>query len=211
MARDTEAKCRKCRRAGEKLFLKGDRCGTPKCGVVRKAYPPGAHGNKKQRRGLSEYGAQLMAKQKVKRIYGILERQFRKHFEEIKGKKGIAGDLLMARLETRLDNVVYRMGLAGSRSQARQLVGHGLIKVNGRKNTIPSMEIKAGQIVGINPNKADKNYFKNLNQAIKNKKDFPNWISFDANTLEGKIISVPQGSEIGIGVDPQIIVEYYSR
>lgn len=210
MARDTQAKCRKCRRAGEKLFLKGDRCGTPKCAMIKRAYAPGMHG-KKMTRGLSEYGLQLSTKQRVKRIYGILEKQFRKHFDEIKNKKGIAGDLLLARLEMRLDNVVYKMGLANSRPLARQLVNHGLISVNGRKNSIPSYEVKIGQTVGINPVKKDKNYFKNLEQVLKNKKDFPIWINFDAVKKEGSIVAVPERRDIGINVDAQVVVEYYSR
>ena len=210
MARDTNPKCRKCRRAGEKLFLKGDRCDMAKCAMIKRAYAPGAHG-KKFSRGLSEYGLQLAAKQKVKRIYGILERQFRKHFEEIKHKKGITGDLLLARLEMRLDNVVYRMGLAGSRSAARQLVNHGLIFVNGKKVSIPSYEAKIGQIVGINSYKREKNYFKNLAQVLKNKKNFPAWMDFNGETFEAKITGIPERNDIGINVDVQMIVEYYSR
>ncbi|MDR3583162.1 MAG: 30S ribosomal protein S4 [Candidatus Pacebacteria bacterium] len=210
MARDTNAKCRKCRRAGEKLFLKGDRCNTPKCAISRRAYAPGVHG-KKPSRSSSEYGMQLSVKQKVKRIYGILERQFRYHFDEVKSKKGVTGDLLMARLEMRLDNVVYRMGLASSRSLARQLVNHGLIVVDGKKLTIPSCEIKIGQTVGINPTKAGNNYFKNLEQVIKNKKDFPAWLTFDAAKSEGKVTNQPEKADLGINVDAQVIVEYYSR
>jgi small subunit ribosomal protein S4 len=210
MARDTQAKCRKCRRAGEKLFLKGERCNTPKCGVVKRAYAPGAHG-KKMSRAMSEYGTQLATKQRVKRIYGVLERQFKNHFDEIKNKKGITGDLLLARLESRLDNVVYRMGLATSRPLARQLVNHGLVSVDGKKISIPSYEVKIGKTIGINTSKKDKIYFKNIDQALKNKKDFPAWISFDNQKNEGKIVSVPEKRDIGINVDAQIIVEYYSR
>ena len=210
MARDIDPKCRKCRRSGEKLFLKGDRCNSPKCAMVKRAYAPGVHG-KKPGRASSEYGLQLAAKQKLKRIYGILERQFRKHFDEIKNKKGITGDLLLARLEMRLDNIIYRAGLAASRAQARQLVNHGLIAVNGKKTTIPSYEIKVGQTAGINPNKAGKNYFKNLEQVLKNKNDFPAWIRFDVLKGAGEIVSLPNKDEIGINVDAQIIVEYYSR
>ncbi len=210
MARDIDPKCRKCRRSGEKLFLKGDRCNSPKCAMVKRAYAPGVHG-KKPGRSSSEYGLQLAAKQKLKRIYGILERQFKKHFDEIKHKKGITGDLLLHRLEMRLDNVVYRAGLATSRAQARQLVNHGLIIVNGKKTTIPSYEIKVGQSVGINPNKSGKNYFKNLEQTLKNKNDFPVWMRFDVSKGQGEIVALPNKDEIGINVDAQIIVEYYSR
>ena len=210
MARDTDSKCRKCRRAGEKLFLKGDRCGTPKCAVVRRPYAPGVHG-KRMSRNVSEYGLQLSVKQKIKRIYGVLERQFRKHFDEVKNKKGITGDLLLQRLETRLDNVVYRIGFAGSRAQARQLVNHGLISVDGKKVTIPSYEAKMGQVISINSTKKDKNYFKNLAQVLKNKKDFPGWISFDVANFQGKITNAPRKEDIGINVDAQVVVEYYSR
>lgn len=210
MARDLNARCRKCRRAGEKLFLKGDRCMTPKCGFVRRPTAPGVHG-KKSSRNVSEYGVQLLAKQKVKRIYGILERQFRKHFEEVQHKKGVVGDLFLARLEMRLDNVVYKMGLATSRPQARQLVNHGQIKVNGRKVTVPSFKTKVKDTITINEFRKEKNYFKNLELIIKNKKDFPAWISFDAGKMEGKILSVPNKNDTSMIVDADVIVEYYSR
>jgi small subunit ribosomal protein S4 len=210
MARDTEAKCRKCRRAGEKLFIKGDRCTTAKCGMVKRAYAPGVHG-KKVSRGQSEYGVQLSAKQKIKRIYGILERQFRKHFDEVANKEGITGDLLLTRLEMRLDSMTYRAGFASSRTQSRQIVNHGLISVNGKKVTIPSYEVKVGDTISVNTTKKEKNYFKNLEVAIRNKKDFPSWISFDTSKMEAKVTSAPTRDEIGINVDAQIIVEYYSR
>jgi small subunit ribosomal protein S4 len=150
-------------------------------------------------------------KQKIKRIYGVLEKQFRKHFEEIENKPGITGDLLLGRLETRLDNVVYRMGFASSRSLSRQLVNHGMVKVNGKKVDIPSYEVKAGSIISLMETKAEKNYFKNQLPILKNKKDFPSWIAFDFQKLEGKVISSPTREEIGVNVDPQMIVEYYSR
>lgn len=210
MARDTEAKCRKCRRAGEKLFLKGDRCSTAKCGMVKRAYAPGVHG-KKVSRGQSEYGVQLSAKQKIKRIYGVLERQFRKHFDEVANKPGITGDLLLGRLEMRLDAIVYRSGFSASRAQARQLVNHGLMKVNGKKVTIPSYEVKVGDVISINGTKNNKAYFKNLEPTIKNKKDFPAWINFDISKMEATVTNIPTRDQIGINVDAQIVVEYYSR
>lgn len=210
MARSTDSKCKKCRRAGEKLFLKGDRCDSPKCAMIRKPYPPGAHG-KKVSRGGSEYGKQLAMKQRIKRIYGVLERQFRKHFDEIKNKQGVTGDLFISRLELRLDNVAYRMGLYSSRSGARQLVNHGLIKVNGKKVDVPSFWVKVGDVISINETKKDKNYFKNQAQFLKNKKDFPVWIQFNPETMEGKVIAAPQRGDVGSTVDPQMIVEYYSR
>lgn len=210
MAREINAKCRKCRRALEKLFLKGDRCYSPKCGIVRRSYAPGVHG-KKAGKGLSEYGTQLSVKQKIKRTYGVLERQFRKHFEEVEGKKGIKGDLLLRRLEMRLDNVVYRLGFGSSRAQARQLVNHGLIYVNNKKVTIPSYEVKVGETVNINPYKKDNSYFKNIDQVLKNKKDVPNWITFDVENLTGQVNHAPERDEIGINLDAQVVVEYYSR
>jgi len=210
MARDLNPRCKKCRRAGEKLFLKGDRCSSPKCAMIKKAYAPGVHG-KKMGRGLSEYGKQLAMKQRIKRIYGVLEKQFRKHFEDIKGKEGVVGNLLMIRLEMRLDNVVYRMGLASSRNAARQLVNHGLIKVNGRRLTIPSAEIKIGDTVSVNEVKKEKKYFKDIETVLKNKKDIPGWVSLDAKILEGKVLANPEIDNIGVNVDPQLVVEYYSR
>ena len=210
MARNTDAKCRKCRRAMDKLFLKGDRCNTPKCGLVRRASIPGVHG-KKMKRNLSEFGMQLAVKQKIKRIYGILEKQFRKHFEEVKGKKGVIGDLLLERLEMRLDNIVYRIGFGNSRSQTRQLVSHGWIKVNGKKVNIPSFKVKTGDTVSFNENKLNKNYLKNIEQVLKNKKDFPGWIIFDSKGYLAKITGVPKRDEMGINIDAQVVVEYYSR
>jgi small subunit ribosomal protein S4 len=168
------------------------------------------HG-KKMSRSKSEYGTQLSVKQKIKRIYGVMEKQFRKHFDEVKNKKGITGDLLLSRLEMRLDNVVYRLGLATSRSQARQIVSHGLIAVNGKKVNIPSYRVKTGQIISANSVKKDKNYYKLLEQAIKNKKDFPNWLSFDAQKMEGKVIAIPAREDMGVMLDAQVVVEYYSR
>jgi len=210
MARDLISKCKRCRRSGEKLFLKGERCATPKCAMVRKAYAPGMHG-KKMTRGQSEYGTQLAVKQKIKRIYGVLERQFRRHFEEVQNKKGITGDLLLARLEMRLDNTVYRIGFGNSRAQARQLVNHGLIYVNGRKVTIPSFEVKVGDIVSVNQHKKEKKYIKEITQAVKNKKDVPDWITFDPDKMESKISNKPSRDQIGVNVDAQVVVEYYSR
>jgi small subunit ribosomal protein S4 len=211
MARDLlGSKCKRCRRAGEKLFLKGDKCNSPKCAMIKKAYPPGIHG-KNISRGLSEYGKQLAMKQRIKRMYGVLEKQFRNHYDEIKGKQGVTGDLLMARLEMRLDNVVKKTGFGSSPSLARQLVTHGAFSVNGKKVTIPSFAVKVGDIIGINENKKENNYFKNQIQILKSKKDFPKWISFDQSKLEGTIVATPDREDIGVRVDPQMVVEAYSR
>jgi len=211
MARDLlGSKCKRCRRAGEKLFLKGDRCNTPKCAVVKKAYAPGIHG-KNMSRGLSEYGKQLAMKQRIKRMYGVLEKQFRNHYDEIKRKKGVTGDLLMARLEMRLDNVVKKMGFASSPSLARQLVTHGAFSVNGKSVTIPSYKVSVGDVIGISPSKKEKTYFIGQMQLLKNKKDFPKWITFDQAKLEGTVVAMPTREDIGIRVDPQMVVEAYSR
>lgn len=210
MARLTDAKCRKCRRAGEKLFLKGDRCNSPKCAMIRKPNVPGVHG-KKMSRGGSEYGKQLAMKQKIKRIYGVLEKQFRKHFSDAKKQKGVLGDNLMARLELRLDNVVYRSGFAASRSLARQLVSHGAFRVNGRKVDVPSFETKIGDVVSVSEFKKEKAYFKNQAEALKNRKEQVSWIMFDSARMEAKVISRPDRQSVGVSVDPQMVVEYYSR
>jgi small subunit ribosomal protein S4 len=213
MGRNLDSKCKKCRRAMEKLFLKGERCSTPKCAMIRKPYAPGAHGKSmgKGRGGGSEYGRQLAMKQKIKRIYGVMERQFRKHFDEVKHKTGVTGDLLVARLEMRLDNVIYRMGFSNSRTSSRQVVSHGLIMVNGKKVDIPSYKVSVGDIVSISSIKKDKNYFKGQLLIIKNKKDFPSWIQFDSSKTEGKIVAAPTREEAGGNIDPQLVVEYYSR
>ncbi len=211
MARDLlGSKCKRCRRAQEKLFLKGDKCNSAKCAVTRRPYAPGVHG-KNISRGLSEFGKQLAMKQRIKRMYGVLERQFRKHYEEIQNKPGVTGDLLMSRLEMRLDNVVRRMGFASSPIQARQLVTHGAFLVNGKKLTIPSCAMKVGDVVSIKENKKDNAYFTNQIQALANKKDFPRWIQFDASKNQATIIAIPTREDIGVHVDPQMVVESYSR
>ena len=178
--------------------------------MIRKPYAPGVHG-KKYSRTLSEYGRQLAMKQRIKRIYGIMEKQFRKHYEEIENKQGVAGDLLMARLEMRLDNVVYQMGFASSRSLARQLVSHGALQVNGKKVDIPSFYVKINDIISIKESKKSNEYFKNQIGVLKNKKNFPTWVSFDNSKLEGRVVSVPTREQIGVNVDPELVIEYYSR
>lgn len=211
MARDLlGSKCKRCRRASEKLFLKGDRCNSSKCAIVRRPYAPGVHG-KSISRGLSEYGKQLAMKQRIKRMYGILERQFRKHYEEIENKPGVTGDLLMGRLEMRLDNVVRRTGFASSPIQARQLVTHGSFNVNGKPVTIPSYEVKVGDVISIKDSKKDKTYFTNQAQILSSKKDFPRWIQFDQTKMAGTVIAMPTREDVGVHVDPQMVVESYSR
>jgi len=210
MARDLNPKCKQCRRANEKLFLKGDRCNSPKCAMIKKAYAPGMHGQK-MTRGASEYGKQLAMKQRIKRIYGVLEKQFRKHFKEVSKKHGVTGNLLVVRLEMRLDNVIYRMGFADSRNASRQVVNHGLVTLNGKKATIPSMKVSVGDIIAVKDTKKDKKYFQERIKVLKNKKDVPTWISLNASTMEGKILAEPEFEDIGINADPQMVVEFYSR
>jgi small subunit ribosomal protein S4 len=211
MARDLlGSKCKRCRRASEKLFLKGDRCDSAKCAIARRPYAPGVHG-KNISRGASEYGKQLAMKQRIKRMYGVLERQFKKHFKEIENKPGVTGDLLMERLEMRLDNVVRKMGFASSPIQARQLVTHGAFMLNGKKITIPSYYVEVGDVIGIKESKKENAYFKNQIQILKDKKNFPRWIQFDQSKLEGKVIAAITREDIGIHVDPQLVVEAYSR
>ena len=209
MARNFD-KCKLCRRAGEKLFLKGDRCSTPKCALVRKAYAPGMHG-KTVSRGQSEYGKQLAMKQRIKRLYGILERQFRKHYEEVSRRKGVLGDLLLARLEMRLDSVVYRLGFASSRALARQLVSHRSFRVNGKRLSVPSAEVRVGDVISVAEAKQKNAYFSERKEWLRNAKHIPSWLELDGGKFEGKVVGMPTRSDIGVAVDPQSVVEYYSK
>ena len=210
MAKNLDSKCKLCRRAGEKLFLKGDRCFGTKCAMTRRPYAPGVHGQN-ARRSSSEFGRQLAMKQKIKRIYGVLERQFRNHFEDAAALSGITGDNLLSRLERRLDNVVYRLGFAASRAQARQLVGHKMFEVNGKRQNIPSAEVKVGDVIKIKITKQQKNYWKNLQEVLNNKQDVPHWLHLDAAKGEAKVIAMPVREDVGVSVDPQMVVEYYSK
>ena len=207
MARYLDSKCRLCRREGTKLFLKGERCFSPKCPLEKKgAVAPGQHGLKMRRR-LSEYGVQLREKQKAKRTYGVLERQFRRYFKKAFKKRGVTGEALLQLLESRLDNVVYRLGFVPSRSVARQLVRHGHILVDGKKVDIPSYQVKSGQVINLNP-KAMKIEVVKKSLAEK-KKEIPSWLQKKAAV--GKIIRLPTREEIGADIAEQLIVEYYSR
>jgi small subunit ribosomal protein S4 len=210
MAKNLDSKCKLCRRAGEKLFLKGDRCFSPKCAMVRRPYAPGIHGHNPTR-GRSEFGRQLAMKQKIKRLYGVLERQFRHHFEESQMRQGATGDLLLQRLECRLDNVAYRLGFAASRTAARQLVSHKFFTVNGIRMNVPSYEMKVGDVIALKSTKASKTYTKNQIELLKNKKDVPHWLVLDAEKLEGKVLALPTRGDVGISVDAQMVVEYYSK
>ncbi len=208
MARYTDAVCRLCRRQGEKLFLKGERCFSPKCGVERRPTPPGQHGAR--RRKVSEHGLQLREKQKARQIYGVLEHQFRRHFEAASNRPGATGENLLQELELRLDNVVYRLGFADSRSQARQTVNHGHITVNGRKARTPSAHAKIGDVVGWVPASKTGEMFKTVSAGISSKA-VPDWLSLDMGQMNGRVMSVPMRGQIDTKVNEQAIVEFYSR
>jgi len=209
MARYTGPVCKLCRREGMKLMLKGDRCMTPKCAFERRPFAPGMHGAKRARK-LSDYGLQLREKQKARRIYGIVEKQFRKHYEEAQRRPGATGENLLQILEMRLDNVVYRLGFADSRSQARQLVRHGHFNVNGRKTDVPSFLVKLGDNIVLRENSRAKEYFKTVQEEIR-RHDAPPWLTLDISSLSGKIVSVPSRGDIDATMEEQLIVEYYSR
>jgi len=208
MARYTDAVCRLCRREGQKLFLKGDRCYTDKCAADRRPYPPGQHGQ--GRKKTSEYGLQLREKQKAKRYYGILESQFRGYYDVAAKRKGKTGENMLALLESRLDNVIYRLGFAMSRAEARQLVLHGHFLVNGRKVNIPSFLVRPGMI--ITPKEKSRNLSKI--KAVIEANAFrqpPKWLEYDGNAMVAKVVAVPQREDIDIPIEEQLIVEFYSK
>ena len=206
MARYTDANCKLCRREGQKLFLKGERCYSGKCALERRNYAPGQHGQ--ARKKVSEYGLQLREKQKAKRFYGMQETQFRNLFDKAAKKPGKTGENLLILLETRLDNVVFRLGLASSRKEARQLVTHGHFTVNGKKATIPSMELKAGDVVKVKDKSASSPKFKEIKDMIIT---VPAWMSVDTEKLEGKILALPTRDQIDTPVAEHLIVELYSK
>ncbi len=204
--------CKLCRREGEKLFLKGERCFTPKCSFERRSYAPGQHGKSSQfrRRRESDYNRQLRAKQKARRVYGILERQFHRYYTVALGRRGLTGLNLLQILESRLDNVIYRLGYADSRAQARVLVTHGHFSVNGRRTDIPSMLMAQGDVVEVRKESTRRTYFKDLAAASEDK-NVPMWLSRDLKNLSGTMIRLPERSEIDTNLSEQLIVEYYSR
>ncbi|OGO42403.1 MAG: 30S ribosomal protein S4 [Chloroflexi bacterium RBG_16_57_9] len=211
MARRIDPVCKLCRREGEKLFLKGERCFSPKCAIERRNYAPGMHGKKAQfRRKLSDYGVQLREKQKVRRIYGMMERQFRRYFEEAQKSKGLTGLNLLQSLERRLDNVVYRLGFAYSRAQARQLVNHGHFEVNGVKTDVPSYLLKPGDQISVREKSRNTTYFKDLPKELERVK-VADWLSLDARNLGGRVVSLPNREDIEQPIKEQLIVEFYSR
>lgn len=208
MARYTGPVCRQCRREGEKLFLKGDRCMTDKCSIVRRSYAPGQHGQ--GRKKVSEYGMQLREKQKLRRIYGLLERQFEGYFEMADAKKGITGENLLQILESRLDNVAYRLGFGASRKEARQLVRHGHFQVNGKKVNIPSYLIRPGDVVQLKEGSLDSTRVKALLEEIGDR-NIPEWLELDTNTWTGRVKTLPLREQIDLPVQEHLIVELYSR
>ena len=201
--------CRFCRREGAKLYLKGERCYTPKCAIERRAFAPGMHGQARKRK-TSDYGVQLRAKQKARRIYGVLENQFRRYFEMADRTRGITGETLLQLLERRFDNVVYRLGLATSRAQARQLVRHGHFLINGRKVDVPSYSLKAGDVVTVRGTSAQNAAIQHAMEEVKGR-GIPEWLSFDAGQMTGRVSSLPTREQINLPVQEQLIVELYSK
>ncbi|MGQ9456859.1 MAG: 30S ribosomal protein S4 [Anaerolineae bacterium] len=211
MGRYTGPVCRLCRREGMKLFLKGERCLGEKCALERRPYPPGMHGQKARfRRKESDYALQLREKQRARRIYGVLEGQFRRYYQEALRRPGRTGANLLAILESRLDNVVYRLGFADSRAQARQLVRHGHFLLNGRKTDIPSALVRPGDVVSVRPQSCRLAYFKERAEILDSK-PLVSWLSRDAMNLSGKILSLPERRDIDVDLKEQLIVEFYSR
>ncbi|WP_018131308.1 30S ribosomal protein S4 [Effusibacillus pohliae] len=208
MARYTGAVCRLCRREGVKLYLKGERCYSDKCAIDRRPYAPGQHGQ--GRKKVSEYGLQLREKQKARRVYGVLEKQFHKYYEEAARRKGITGETLLQLLESRLDNVVYRLGFASSRAEARQLVRHGHINVNGKRVDIPSYLTNVGDVIAINEKSWESPRIKELLEAAEGK-TVVGWLERDLNAKSGRIVRLPGREEIDTPVAEQMIVELYSR
>ncbi len=208
MARNLEPKCRQCRREGEKLFLKGEKCFTDKCAIERRNYPPGQHGQKNSR--LSGYGVQLREKQKIRRTYGVLERQFRKTYQEASQSKGVTGEALLQLLEGRLDSVTYRMGFGASRTEARQIVRHNGILVNGRRVNIPSYECRPGDVIEVAQAAKDQLRIKGAVEAAESR-GFPEWIEVDAKALKGTFKARPQRSELPSTINESLVVELYSK
>jgi small subunit ribosomal protein S4 len=204
--------CKLCRREGEKLFLKGQRCFTPKCALERKAFPPGEHGRDAQfrRRRVSDYSRQLREKQKTKRIYGVSERQFRRFYQAALRKRGLTGENLLQTLERRLDNAVFRLGYAANRAEARQLVTHGHFNVNGRRTDIPSMLVRPGDVIEVRAGSRGRTYFKTL-PALAEGRTVPRWLDRDVKNLSGKVLQNPERSDTDASLNEQLIIEFYSR
>ena len=206
MAKLIGADCRECRREGCKLFLKGERCTNKKCAIERRPVAPGQHGAGRKR--VTEYGTQLREKQKVKKAYGILEKQFRRYYEEAERMKGVTGENMLSLIERRLDNVVYRMGIGSSRSECRQIVNHCQITVNGKTVNIPSFQVKVGDVIAVKESKRELEMFKSLKGM---KIVMPKWLEFNSETLEGKILALPTREDIDLNIKEHLIIELYSR
>jgi small subunit ribosomal protein S4 len=206
MSRYTDANCKLCRREGQKLFLKGERCYSTKCALEKRNYAPGQHGQARKKQ--SDYGNQLREKQKAKRFYGVQETQFRNMFDKAAKKSGKTGDNLLIMLETRLDNAVFRLGFAASRKEARQLVNHGHFTINGKKANIPSMEVKAGDVIAVKSRSQQSPKFKEIRDM---QITVPQWIDVDVNKLEGKILALPTREQIDTPIAEHLIVELYSK
>ena len=208
MARYTDSVCRMCRREGTKLFLKGEKCFSAKCAQAKRPTPPGQHGQARQRKA-SEYGIQLREKQKARRAYGLLEGQFKRTFVRATGMKGITGENLLSLLELRLDNVVYRSGLASSRAQARQFVAHGLMTVNGKKVDIPSYSTKVGDVISVRSTRKDMEHFKVVKEGVS--RVIPKWINTVPAELTATVTALPQRDDVDLTLQENLIVEFYSR
>jgi len=209
MARDLGAKCRQCRREGEKLFLKGEKCFTDRCAVERRGYAPGQHGQKSGSR-MSDFGKQLREKQKLRRTYGVLERQFRKTYAEASRSKGVTGERLLQLLETRLDNIAYRMGFGASRTEARQVVRHNGIHVNGKRVNIPSYLVRPGDVVEVTGKAKEQLRIKAASEAAAGR-GFPEWLEVDAKALKGTFKSLPARADLPSTVNESLIIELYSK
>ena len=212
MAKYTGPICKLCRREGEKLFLKGQRCFTAKCAFERRAYPPGEHGRDAQfrRRRVSDYSRQLREKQKTRRLYGVSERQFRRYYRSALKKRGLTGSNLLQMLERRLDNVVYRLGFSESRSHARQLVTHGHFNMNGRRTDIPSILVRPEDEIEVREGSRKKTYFKELSELAESR-TVPGWLELDVMKLNGRVLQMPERRDVDATINETLIVEYYSR
>lgn len=211
MARHTDPVCKLCRREGMKLFLKGERCYSPKCAFEKRNYAPGMHGKKGSfRHKESDFARQLREKQKARRVYGVQERQFRRYFRSALRVKGMTGVTLLTMLERRLDNVIYRLGLADSRAQARQLIGHGHFLLNGRNHNVPSYLVEVGDVIEVRPSSRNNGYFKTMAERL-GQRSLPEWLEFDELQWRGRIIGAPDRRSVDVPLNEQLIVEYYSR
>ncbi|MBT5166707.1 30S ribosomal protein S4 [Methylophilaceae bacterium] len=209
MARNLDPKCRQCRREGEKLFLKAEKCFTEKCAIEKRNYPPGQHGQRRSSR-LSDYGVQLREKQKLRRIYGVLEKQFRSYYAEADRKKGITGENLLQMLESRLDNVTYKMGLGGSRSEARQIVRHNSILVNGKRVNIPSYQVQPGDNITVSDKSKDQLRIKSALEAA-DERGLPEWLEVDVKKLTGTFKNRPERDDLPSTINESLVVELYSK